>query len=82
MALSSRSLIGQAVAANAGEAARKAAELAGLSIEAGPAQVLDVVVVRVHAVEGGRGGTELVEIAEVVVDEMREGFERVHGDGL
>ena len=62
-----------------GEPPREAAEVAGLAIERRPGEVLDVVVVRVHAVEGRRGRAQLVEIAEVVVDEMRNGFERVHG---
>ena len=44
-----------------------------------PAEVLEQVVVRVHAVERGVGRMRLVQIAEQVVDEMRKWFGNDHG---
>ena len=41
-------------------------------------EVLQQVIVQVDAIERGVGGTRLVQIAEVVVDEVAEWFRGVH----
>src|SRR4029079_7101821 len=69
----------QGIRTDRGQPAGEAAQLAHLSIEGRPGEVLDVVVERVHAVERRRSRPQLVQVAEIVVDEMLDGFERVHG---
>ena len=69
----------QRVGPDAGQPAGEAAQLAGLAIQRRAREVLDVVVERVHAVERRRRRPQLVQVAEIVVDEVLNGFERVHG---
>ena len=42
-------------------------------------EVFDVVVQAMHAVERRLGRAQLVEVRQVIVDEVLDGFERVHG---
>ena len=69
----------QGVRPDAGQPAGKAAQLADLAIERRAREVLDVVVERVHPVERRGRRPQLVQVAEIVVDEVLNGFERVHG---
>ena len=52
-----------------------------MRLDASPVEVLEQIIVQMDAVEGGVGGTCLVQIAEVVVDEVAERFRGVHVDG-
>ena len=56
------------------QAAGEAAEIADLGVDRLTAPVLEQVVVEVDAVEGRVGGMDFVEIRQVFVDEMRQGF--------
>ena len=49
-------------------------ELPDLGIDSGAAEILEEVVVQVHAVEGRVGRIDLVEIREVFIHEVRQGF--------
>jgi ATP-dependent protease HslVU (ClpYQ) ATPase subunit len=51
----------------------------GLGFDRRAAQILKQVVVRVNAVERRIGGMRLVQVAEKVVDEMRQRFGNGHG---
>jgi len=56
------------------EPAGEAGKGPGLQFERAPAQVLEQVVVRVHAVERSEGRLGFVEIPQVIVYEMVEWF--------
>ncbi len=66
--------LGEPLERNLVEPAGEARQRARLQFERAPAQVLEQVVVRVHAVERGAGRLGFVEIAQVVVDEMMKWF--------
>ena len=53
------------------ETSQVAGERVRLAVDGMAAQVLEQVVVRVHAVERGVRGMRLVEVAEQIIDEMR-----------
>ena len=66
--------LGEPLERNLIEPAGEARQGASLQFERAPAQVLEQVVVRVHAVERGTGRLRLVEIPQVLVDEMVKWF--------
>jgi hypothetical protein len=47
-------------------------------VDAGPAQILEQVVMQVDAVQACLGRKDLVQIGEVIVDEMRKWLRWVH----
>jgi hypothetical protein len=51
---------------------------ARVRVDSGPAQVLQEVVMEMDAVQAGLTGTDLVEIREIVVDEVRKRLRWVH----
>jgi hypothetical protein len=57
-----------------GEPSGESPEIPNLRIDGLPAEVLQHVVMQVHAVEGSVGRVDFVEIREVFVDEVRKGF--------
>ena len=71
---SSRSVSVRRAGSIARQAPREAAEVANLRLDRLTAPVLEQVVVQMDAVEGGVGRMDFVEIREVFVDEMRQGF--------
>ena len=71
---SSRSVSVSRVGIDGGKPAGEPAEVADLAVDRLTAPVLEQVVVQVDAVEGRAGGMGFVEIREVLVDEMRQGF--------
>ena len=72
---------GEPINRNGVESARKPRQRPQVRVDGAPAEVLQQVIMKVHAIEGGVGGTDLVKIAEVVVDEMAEWFRGVHVGG-
>ena len=78
MRCSSRSIGGQRFRVDFVEAAQVAGERAGLGFDRLPAEILQQIVVRVHAVERRVGGMGLVEVAEQIVDEVRQRFGSDH----
>ena len=68
----------KALERNRVETARKAGERAEMRFDRGPAEVFEQVVVEMDAVHRGGGGTDLVQIIEVIVDEMRKRLGRSH----
>ncbi len=66
--------LGEPLQRNLVEPAGEAGQCARLHFERTPAQILEQVVVRVHAVEGGACRLRFVEIPQVVVDEMMKWF--------
>ncbi len=71
---SSRSVSVRRAGSIARETAREAAEVANLRVDRLTAQVLEQVIVQVHAVERRVGRMDFVEIRQVFVNEMRQGF--------
>ena len=61
-----------------GQSTREPVQVADLAIDGGPAEVLEQVVVDVHAVEGGRCRLHLVAPGQVVSRKVREGLSRSH----
>ena len=61
----------QSVLVDVPEAASEARERAGVGLDGRPAHVLEQVVVRVHAVEGGNGRMHFLQVTQVVIDEVR-----------
>ena len=61
-----------------GQAAREPVQVADLAVDGGAAEVLEQVVVDVHAVEGGRRRLHLVAPGQVVSRKVREGLSRSH----
>ncbi len=66
--------LGEPLERNLIEPAGESRQGASLQFERAPAQVLEQVVVRVHAVERGAGRLRFVEIPQVIVDEMVKWF--------
>ena len=66
--------VGQPRGIDGGQPPGEAAEVADLRVNRRPAEVLEQVVVQVNAVEGGVGRVDLVEVRQVLVDEVRQGF--------
>ena len=66
--------VGQACRIDGGETAGEGAQVADLRVDGRPAQILEQVVVQMDPVEGGVGGMHLVQIREVFVDEVGQGF--------
>ena len=70
--------VGQRVAVDFVEPAQVAGQRVGFAVDRLAADVLEQVVVRVHAVERGVRGMRLVQVTEQIVDEMRKGFGSNH----
>ena len=60
------------------EAPAEPRQRAGVRVDGGAAQVLQEIVMEVNAVQARLTGTDLVQIGEVVVDEMRKWLRWVH----
>ena len=60
------------------QAARKPGERPGVLVDALPAVVLDMVVVRVNAIERRARRMDFVKIGEIVINEMMKWFGRTH----
>jgi hypothetical protein len=73
---------GQPVAIDLLETTKVSRERACFLIDPVAAQVLEQIVVRVHAVEGGMRGMRFVEVPKEVVDKMRKRFGNGHGSLL
>ena len=71
---SSRSMSVSRAGSMAASRRAKRAELADLRVDRRPAEVLEQVVVQVDAVERRVGGMDLVQVREVFVHEVRQGF--------
>ena len=71
---SSRSMSVSRAGSIAARRRAKPPSVADLRVDRRTAQVLEQVVVQMDAVEGGVGGVDLVQIREVFVDEVRQGF--------
>src|SRR4029078_7775375 len=69
----------QRVGPDARQAAGEAAQLARPAIQRRAREGPDVARERMHAVERRRRRPQFIQVAEIVVDEMLNGFERVHG---
>ena len=67
-------LAGQGRRLDAVEAPGPPAELANLRLDAGPAEILQQIVVQMDAVGGRRGRRHLVQVRQVLVDEMGQRF--------
>ena len=66
--------VGQPRRVDRGQATSQAAEVPDLRVDRLPPQILEEVVVQVHAVKRRVGGMRLVEVRQVFVNEMRKGF--------
>ena len=66
--------VGQPRRVDGGEAAREGAELANLRVDRRPPEVLEQIVVQVDTVERRVGRMDLVQVREVFVHEVRQGF--------
>ena len=66
--------VGQARRIDGGETPREGAELPDLGVNRRTAQILEQVIVQMDAVEGRVGRMHLVQIREVFIDEVRQGF--------
>ena len=66
--------VGQLRGVDRREAAREPAQIADVRVHRLAAEVLEHVVVQVHAVERGARGATFVEVRQVFVDKMRQRF--------
>ena len=66
--------VGQPRGIDGREPAREPAEVANLRVDGLPAEILEQVIVEMHAVEGGVGRVDFVEIREIFVDKVGKGF--------
>ncbi len=71
--------LGEPVRVDVAEAAEIAGERAALGVDGVAAEVLEQIVVRVDAVERRQRRMRLVEVAEQILDEVRQRFGHVHG---
>ena len=69
---------GQLVAVDLVQPPEKPGQRPHLALDRRPPEVFEQIVVRVHAVQRRAGGMGLVQVAEVVVDEMRKGLGWIH----
>ncbi len=69
---------GQSVRRDLVEAPQVPGERVRLGLDRRAAQILEQIIVRVDAVEGRMGGMRLVQIAEQIVDEVRQRFGNGH----
>ena len=56
----------------------EAGHRADMRLDGGPAQILEEIVMQVHAVQAGLAGEHLVKIGEVVVDEVWKWLRWIH----
>ncbi len=70
--------VSQARRIDGGEPASEAAECPDLLIDRTPAQILEQIIVKVHAVECRVGGMSLVQPREVFINEVGQGFGGIH----
>ena len=66
--------VGQPCRVDGGQTTSQPAEVPDLRVDRLPPEILEQVVVQVHAVKRRVGGMRLVEIRQIFVNEMRKGF--------
>jgi len=66
--------VGEAGRVNGRQPARETAEIANLTVDALTAQILEEVVMQVNAIERRAGWMGLIEVRQVLVNEVRQGF--------